>query len=122
MIESSSGGIRENETTGPGAKTTGVMDGNVSRLIVRNEECLISKEGNPPRVDQTRRHIIGHVRKVRRQISLPVAYRLRACVSGRKQKSEQKKRHKTKSNSIFHSTKLLPRATKYLCALALATF
>jgi hypothetical protein len=77
MVESGPGGIRDCETAGRDAKSSGVTNGDTSDFIVSNEEWLIGKESNAPWIGQAWRQIVGDARKVRGQIGLPVANRLR---------------------------------------------
>jgi hypothetical protein len=72
MVESGPGGIRDCETAGRDAKSSGVTNGDTSDFIVSNEEWLIGKESNAPWIGQAWRQIVGDARKVRGQIGLIV--------------------------------------------------
>jgi hypothetical protein len=56
--------------------------------VISNEEWLVRKKGNTPRIDQVSCEVIGDIWNTRRQIRLPVRNRLRSGVSRREQKSE----------------------------------
>ena len=78
------------------------MRGDTSSLVISDEEWLSWKKCNPPGIDQAGHHMVGHVGKVRREISLPVGDRLRCGVGRGKQKSEKNERRKIQSNFVFH--------------------
>ena len=87
-VESRSSHVRDDETARQDANSSAVMSGHTASPIIRDEKRLIWQESHPPRVDQTWRYIVGHVRKVRCEIGLSVANRLCCGVSRTKQKSK----------------------------------